>query len=198
VIYCDSKYYWLSNSDPISTITDAGDLDALNSSSYSGYTNSLQIVSKRFRAQTLSFDSSFIPSFTDTFTANDLPTTNSSIYIDDYMITTSPLGVIKLINNSFVTFQVNGAGQNTYFHRRNLTNFKAYYFDQVNKCFYWGNGTEIMNTTFNVTKNAAGTVTNVSMVDTVLYRKLNHTNFMFSGAYLLIGCSTCDNNVGRI
>lgn len=110
----------------------------------------------------------------------------------------SNAGVLLLSNGTFITFSYSGPGQNTYYHRRNLTNFKAYYFDQVNHYFYWSNGTEIMNTTFNITLNSQGVISNISMVDSVLYRKLNHTSFMYSGNQLLVACSTCDSGVGRI
>ena len=100
------------------------------------------------------------------------------MYIEDFMLIRgqTSLGVIKLINNTFVTFRINSPTSNTYFHRRNLTNFKAYYFDQANNYFYWGNGTAIFNTSLNVSVSN-GVVINVTMVDTVLYKNLAHTSF---------------------
>lgn len=133
------------------------------------------------------------------FSASDMPNRNATLYIEDYMLLRGQqsLGVIKLANHSFVTFRINSLTSNTYFHRRNLTNFRAYYFDQVNNFFYWGNGTAIMNTSL-VVAQSSGVVTNVSMVDTVLYRNLPHTSFQFVGSYLMVGCTTCDSNQGRI
>eukprot|EP00347_Sterkiella_histriomuscorum_P006499 403352533 len=204
VIYCDQKYFWLQNQDPLNTLTDSGSLDPLNQTTVlTPSQNTFQIISKRFKAQTLSIDSQTVPTFTDLFSTYDIPTatTPASVYIEDFMLlggSNSQAGVLKLSNNTFITFTYSGPAQTRYFQRRNLTNYRTYYFDQSGKYFYWGNGTEIMNTTLNVITNTSGYITNITMVDTVLYRKLNHTTFQFSGNYFLTACTTCDNNVGRI
>jgi hypothetical protein len=49
-----------------------------------------------------------------------------------------------------------------------------------------------------MTRDASGTITNLIFNETVLYYYLDHTGFQFTGTYLLVTCSSCDSNYGRI
>lgn len=106
-------------------------MDPLNSTILTSSGNIFQTISRNFKAQNLVFDSNYNPSWVDVFSATDLPNKISSMYIEDYMLLKdqTSLGVIKLINNTFVTFRINSPTSNTYFHKRTLTKYKTYYFD---------------------------------------------------------------------
>ncbi|CDW73337.1 UNKNOWN [Stylonychia lemnae] len=200
IIYCDQKYYWLSNLDPLNTIYDSGDLDQINSTSASTSANQIQYSYSRFLTKTLQVDSIGNPTFAQDplFQANDIVNrtiASASVIIEDFLFINNQYGVIKLNNNSFIPFMVVTSTTNKYFARKDVATLRTWTFDQNNQYLTFGNGTEIIRSTLNVTKNAQGTITNITFIDQVLYRRLNHTSFSFQGTYLVVSCSTCDNNV---
>ena len=61
----------------------------------------------------MSIDSQTVPTFNDLFSTYDVATatTAASVYIEDYMLlggSNSQAGVLKLSNNTFITFAYSG------------------------------------------------------------------------------------------
>ncbi len=73
-----------------------------------------------------------------------------------------------------------------------------YQFLYTDNILLYANSTTIMNASLIVSRDANGVINNITFNHTAQYRNLTLTSFRVVGTYLIISCSTCDSNRGRI
>ena len=73
-----------------------------------------------------------------------------------------------------------------------------YQFLHANNILLYANRTNIFNASLVVTRDLNGVITNITFNTTNSYRSLEITSFKVLGTYLVLSCSTCNTNRGRI
>jgi hypothetical protein len=127
----------------------------------------------------------------------------SQLSIDDYMVVTSDVGIIKFANNSFALYRLMGDTPTvTYQPLQNFPGYLCYQFDYATRVLYIGNGTDILNYTVRIDRYPiTGSIAAIYFQNntSIFPQKVNHTYFRVAmDRYLFVACSTCRNFSGTI